>query len=133
MLRLLILYLLRKKVICNCTIELLFKELKDVYHIDRIESANPNVVKCLLWVAILTLICSRRILRLIKNVNPKNAYLYTHLRWAKVFAENADRLLREVLESMDLKLDMITLFDIWIGHGYDPNINRKRLMDTWIA
>ncbi len=114
-------------------VELLFKELKDVYHIDQIESANPNVVKCLIWVAILTLMCSRRILRLIKNVNPKNAYLYTHLRWAKVFTENADRLLKEVLESMDLKADMITLFDIWMGQGRDPNINRKRLMDSWIA
>jgi IS4 transposase len=114
-------------------VELLFKELKNVYHIDQIESANPNVVKCLVWVAILTLICSRRILRLVKNANPKNAYLYTHLRWAKVFTENADRLLKEVLDSMGLKLDMITLFDIWIGQGHDPNINRKRLMDTWIA
>lgn len=114
-------------------VELLFKELKDVYHIDQIESANPNVVKCLIWVAILTLMCSRRILRLIKNVNPENAYRYTHLRWAKVFTENADRLLREVLESMNLKLDMITLFDIWIGQGCDPNINRKRLMGSWIA
>jgi len=114
-------------------VELLFKELKDVYHIDHIESANPDVVKCLIWVAILTLISSRRILRLIKNVNPKNAYRYTHLRWAKVFTENADRLLREVLESMDLKLDMLTLFDIWIGQGCDPNISRERLMDSWIA
>jgi IS4 transposase len=74
-------------------IELVFKELKNVYHIDNIESANPNVVKCLIWVAILTLICSRKILRLVKNINPKNAHLYTHLRWAKVFTENADRLL----------------------------------------
>jgi putative transposase len=114
-------------------VELLFKELKDVYHIDQIESENPNVIKCLIWVAILTLMCSRRILRLIKNVNPENAYRYTHLRWAKVFTENADRLLREVLDSMGLKLDMLTLFDIWIGQGCDPNINRKRLMDSWIA
>lgn len=114
-------------------VELLFKELKDVYHIDHIESANPNVVKCLIWVAILTLMCSRRILRLIKSVNPENAYQYTHLRWAKVFTENADRLLREVLDSMGLKLDMIILYDIWIGQGRDPNINRERLMDTWIA
>jgi len=114
-------------------VELLFKELKDVYHIDHIESANPNVVKCLIWVAILTLMCSRRILRLIKNFNPEIAYQYTHLRWAKVFTENADRLLKEVLDSMGLKLDMITLFDIWIGQGRDPNINRERLMDSWIA
>ena len=114
-------------------IELLFKELKDVYHIDQIQSANTNVVKCLIWVAILTLMCSRRILRLIKSVNPDNAYRYTHLRWAKVFNENAYRFLKEVLESMDLKLDMMTLFDICIGQGIDPNINRDRMMDPWMA
>jgi len=77
--------------------------------------------------------CSRKILRLVKNVDPKKAHLYTHLQWAKVFTENADRLLKEVLESMGLKLDMLTLFDIFIGQGNDPNKNRKRLMDTWIA
>ena len=77
--------------------------------------------------------CSRKILRLVKNVDPTKAHLYTHLRWAKVFTENADRLLKEVLESMGLKLDMLTLFDIFIGQGNDPNKNRKRLMDTWIA
>jgi hypothetical protein len=107
--------------------------LKNVYHIDHIESANPNVVKCLIWVAILTLICSRQILILVKNINLKNAYLYTHLRWANVFTENADRVLKEVLDSIGLKLDMLTLFDIFIGQGNDSNINRKRLMDTWIA
>jgi hypothetical protein len=47
--------------------------------------------------------------------------------------ENADRLPREVLDSMGLKLDMLTLFDIWIGQGCDLNINRKRLMDSWMA
>jgi IS4 transposase len=114
-------------------IELVFKELKNEYRLDEIQSANPNVVKCLIWVSILTFICSREILRLAKNHDPKTAHLYTHLHWAKVFTENADRLLKEVLESMDLKLDMITLYTIWIGQGRNPNINRKRLMDPWIA
>lgn len=114
-------------------IELVFKELKDVYHLDQIQSANPNVVKCLVWVSILTFICSRQILRLIKKHNPGNAHLYTHLHWAKAFTENADRLLKEILESMDLELDMITYFSIMMGQGRNPNINRKRLMDPWIA
>lgn len=114
-------------------IELVFKELKDVYHLDQIQSANPNVVKCLIWVSILTFICSRQILRLIKKHNPGNAHLYTHLHWAKAFTENADRLLKEILESMDLELDMITYFSIMMGQGRNPNINRKRLMDPWIT
>ena len=114
-------------------IELIFKELKSHYRMDQIPSANPEVVKCLIWVAILTLMCSRRILRLIRNANPENANRYTPLRWAKVFTEQADRLLTEVLECMGLKLDMLTLYTIYLGQGRDPNVNRERLMERWVT
>jgi putative transposase len=114
-------------------IELIFKELKSYYRMDQIPSANPNIVKCLIWIAILTLMCSRRILRLIRNANPENANRYTHLRWAKVFTEQADRLLTEVVECMGLKLDMLTLYDIYLGQGCDPNVERERLMERWVT
>ena len=64
-------------------------------------------MKCLIWIAILTLMCSRGIPRLIQNANPENANRYTHLRWAKVFTEQAERLLTEVLECVGLKLEPI--------------------------
>jgi len=114
-------------------IELVFKELKSHYRMDQIPSANPEIVKCLIWIAILTLMCSRRILRLIRNANPENANRYTPLRWAKVFSEQADRLLTEVLECMGLKLDMLTLYDIYLGQGCDPNVERERLMERWVT
>ena len=114
-------------------IELIFKELKSHYCMDLIPSANPETVKCLIWIAILTLMCSRRILRLIQNANPENANRYTSLRWAKVFTEQADRLLTEVLECVGLKLDMLTLYSIYLGQGCDPNVKRERLMDRWIT
>ena len=114
-------------------IELIFKELKSNYRMDQIPSANPNIVKCLIWVAILTLMCSRRILQLIRNANPENANRYTHLRWAKVFTQQADRLLTEVVECMGLKLDMLTIYDIYLGQGCDPNVKRERLMERWVT
>jgi len=114
-------------------IELIFKELKNIYHIDEIPSANPYVVKCLIWASILTIICSRRILKLIKAMNPKDAYRYTHLRWAKVFIANAGRILRAILESMGYYIDKADLLNILTEHGRDPNIKRERLMDAWIA
>lgn len=114
-------------------IELIFKELKSHYRMDQIQSANPDIVRCLIWVAILTLMCSRRILRLIRNANPENANRYTHLRWAKVFTEQADRLLTEVVECMGLKLDMLTLYNIYLGQGCDPNVKRERLMERWVT
>ena len=114
-------------------IELVFKELKSYYQMDKIPCGKPEIVECLIWVAILTLMCSRRILRLIRNANPEKADRYTPLRWAKVFTEQADRLLTEVLECMGLKLDMLTLYDIYIGHGCDPNVKRERLMERWVS
>ena len=110
-----------------------FLQLKSHYRMDPITSANPEPVKCLIWVAILTLMCSRMILRLIQNANPENAHRYTSLRWAKVFTEQADRLLTEVLECVGLKLDMLTLYNIYLGQGCDPNVKRERLMDRWIT
>ncbi|MFQ6055466.1 MAG: IS4 family transposase, partial [Methanosarcinales archaeon] len=100
-------------------IEMIFKELKSHYRMDQIQSANPHIVESMLWVSTLTLMCSRRILQLIRNAAPEKANRYTHLRWAKIFTENAHRLLKEVLECMDIHLDMLTLFNIYLYHGCD--------------
>jgi len=48
--------------------------------------------------------------RAAQNANPENVNRYTSLCWAKVFTEQADRLLTEVLECVGLKLDMLTLY-----------------------
>ena len=62
-----------------------------------------------------------------------NANRYTHLRWAKVFTEQADRLLTEILECVGLKLDILTLYNIYLCQGCEPNVKRKRLMDRWVT
>ena len=95
----------------------------------EIQSANPNVVKCLVWVSILTLICSRQMLRFMRSLDKKNAHLYTHLQWAKAFTEGSHRIMEEVLKSMNIELDMITYLQIVMGQGKTPNINRERMMD----
>ncbi len=87
----------------------------------------------MIWIAILTLMYSRGILRLLRNANPENANRYTQLRWAKVFSEQADRLLTEVVECMGLKLDMLTIYDIYLGQECDPNVKRERLMERWVT
>jgi len=114
-------------------IEMVFKELKSYYRMDQINSKNTDIIKSLVWVSILTLICSRRVLQLIRNVDPEKANRYTHLRWAKVFGEHAHQLLKEVLESMGMHLDMLVLYDVYLNHGCDPNIKRERLMEGWVA
>ncbi len=114
-------------------IEMVFKELKSYYRMDQIQSKKPPIVESLVWTAILTLMCSRRILQLVRNANPERANRYTHLRWAKIFGKNAERLLDEVLEFMGLRQGVVKLFDIYSNHGCDPNIKRERLMEGWVA
>ncbi len=48
--------------------------------LDQIQTRNPNVVKCLVWVSILTLIRSRQMPRFMRSLDRKNAHLYTHLQ-----------------------------------------------------
>ncbi len=37
------------------------------------------------------------------------------------------------VKSAGLEMDMITYFHITTGQGLNPNTNRERLMDPWIA
>ena len=50
---------------------------------------------------------NRPLWRLFRQQAEKNANQYTHLRWTKVFTEQADRLLTAVLECVGLKLEPI--------------------------
>ncbi len=41
-------------------IEMVFKELKSYCRMDQINSKNTDIIKSLVWVSILTLMCSRK-------------------------------------------------------------------------
>lgn len=46
---------------CRWEVELVFKELKSEYALDRVNTANRHVVEALLWASILTMVVSRRL------------------------------------------------------------------------
>jgi putative transposase len=114
-------------------IELIFKELKSRYAIDVIPTSKPEIVEALIWIGILTLIISRRVYSIVYSSNLENAPRYTHLRWATVFAEKSHRLLDAVLDYADIEATLMELFEVYQSQALDPNVNRKRLMDTWRA
>ena len=60
--------------------KLIFKELESHYRMDLIPGANPEPVKCMIWIAILTLMYSRKILRLIQNANCSLCTTFTPAR-----------------------------------------------------
>ena len=114
-------------------IELTFKELKSRYRLDLIPSAKPEVVEAFIWIGILTLLCSRRIFIMVRSVNPEKASRFTHLRWANTFAEHAYRLMSAMIESNDIEFSIWTLMDVYQSQAIDPNVNRERLMEDWVA
>ena len=114
-------------------IELIFKELKSKYGIDILPTSNPEIVKALLWVGILTLLVSRKIYLLICGNNLDKAVRYTHLRWGTIFAEKSSRLMDLVLNYVGLHPSLMELYKVYESQALDPNVNRKRLTDVWRA
>jgi len=104
-------------------IELIFKELKSRYGLDILPTSNPQVVKALLWVGILTLIVSRRVYLLVFSANIEKAPRYTHLRWATIFAEKSHRLLDAVLDYADIDASLMDLFEVYQSQALDPNVS----------
>jgi len=51
-------------------VEILFKELKSKYALDVVPTANQQVIEAFIWIAILTLLISRRIYTIIRRLNP---------------------------------------------------------------
>ena len=114
-------------------IELIFKELKSRYGIDILPTSNPEIVKALIWVGMLTLLVSRKVYWLICSNNLENAVRYTHLRWATLFAEKSSRLMDRVLDHAGLHPDLMEFFEVFESQALDPNVNRNRLTDVWRA
>jgi len=108
-------------------IELMFKELKSKYALDVINTKNPQIIEALIWVAILTLLISRRIYTLVRRRNAgKKLVRFTQLRWSIIFAENASDQLTAVLNYAGIQRDFNTLADVYNSQALDPHVNRGR-------
>ncbi len=49
----------------------MFKELNSKYELDVVPATNPQVIEAFFWIAILTLLISRRIYIIILGLNPR--------------------------------------------------------------
>jgi putative transposase len=119
-------------------IEMIFKELKSRYSLDAITSANPNVVEGLIWVAILTLLVSRRLFNVLRASAPiEHSVRYTPLRWATTFVENATLLEISLLGYFGFEEPyengLKKLAWIYEIHSFDPHAKRHRLPEGWYS
>jgi IS4 transposase len=115
-------------------IEILFKELKSKYALDVVPTTNPQVIEAFIWIAILTLLISRRIYTMIRRLNPKaNMVRFTQLRWSNIYSESASRILNAVLQFLGLDTSLITSFKISMSEALDPHVNRRHFTEEWWA
>jgi IS4 transposase len=115
-------------------IEILFKELKSKYALDVVSTTNPQVIEAFIWIAILTLLISRRIYTMIRRLNPRaNMVRFTQLRWSNIYSESASRILNAVLQFLGLDISLITSFKISMSEALDPHVNRRHFTEEWWA
>jgi putative transposase len=115
-------------------IEILFKELKSKYALDVVPTTNPQVIEAFIWIAILTLLISRRIYTIIRRLNPRaNMVRFTQLRWSNIYSESASRILNAVLLYLGLDTSLITSFKIGMSEALDPHVNRRHFTEEWWA
>jgi len=115
-------------------IELVFKELKSRYALDVVNTTNPNIVEAYIWIAILTLLVSRRIYNIVRSINgDKLKVRYTQLRWSTIFTENASDQLKLVLQYCGIELSLDTIIDVYSSQALDPHVKRQRFTSEWWA
>ena len=115
-------------------IELLFKELKNKYAFDVLKTKNEQIIEALIWTGILTLIVSRRLHGLFRELNPDQPIArFTQLRWSIVFAENASDILTEILKLNGITRTFEIMLAVSSSKALDPHVNRERFKSEWWA
>ena len=115
-------------------IELMFKELKSRYALDALDTKNPQIIEALIWVAILTLLVSRRTHFNVRKIHPeKNIVRFTQLRWSIIFSENADVQLTLILRYLGITRTWETIAGVYDSQALDPHVNRERFRAEWWA
>src|SRR5487761_1914487 len=111
-------------------VELLFKELKSHYRLEDMPSRKREVVEALLYAAMLTLLCSRALLALLRQKQPEHADRFTNQRAATVFAAMAHDLLRLLVRpprehaGLEAELSQLLLYEALDPHRDRPSLLR---------
>ena len=82
---------------CRWVVETLFRELKTQYELDEFDTSDPDVVKILLYAALLSLLVSRELLDLVTE-QADDEIVFPPERWAATFRSHAQLILHELGE-----------------------------------
>lgn len=103
-------------------VELLFKALSTHGHIRHMPSSSQPVVECLVGAAILAVLTSQAVYRLVRAAVDATRAMPL-LRWAAIFARHAATLLRLVIRPAPRRDSQ--LMALLIREAPDPNVHRK--------
>ncbi|WP_254533450.1 IS4 family transposase [Natrinema gelatinilyticum] len=78
-------------------VELLFRELKSLYGLEKFQTSDPAIVELLVVAALLTLVVSRALLGIFQELFPET--VFPRERWARTFRSLAQLILEELAQS----------------------------------
>jgi putative transposase len=120
------------------SVELLFKEAKGSFHLDRVATGNRYVAESLIWTSWLALLVSRRAHNvLLEHVPPEERFRYPPLRWSRVFRNESREFLAPLLQRLRRRKVVPEPIDELVGRldvrARDPNITRERFREGWFG
>jgi IS4 transposase len=121
---------------CRWSVELLFKEAKGSFHLDRVATGNRYVAESLIWTSWLALLVSRRGHSvLLEHVPTEERFRYPPLRWSRVFRDESRGFLPPLLRRLKKRRVVPDPIDEMVGRldvrARDPNITRERFRKGW--
>ncbi len=121
---------------CRWEIELVFKELKSQYALDRVNTTNRSVAEALIWASLLTLVVSRRLHSEIRSRLPEDGRArYPPIRWGIAFREQSGKILELLLARLKKRhVDPEPLLELartLMARALDPNAGRERFRAEW--
>ena len=120
------------------SVELLFKEAKGLFHLDRVATGNRSVAESLIWTSWLALLVSRRGHNLLlEHKPPEERFRYPPLRWSRVFRDESREFLTPLLRRTGRRKVIPEPIDELVGRlevrARDPNITRERFREGWFG
>jgi len=121
---------------CRWEIELVFKELKGEYALDRVNTSKREVVEALLWASLLTMVVSRRLHTAVRErIKPEYRTRYTPIRWARAFREQSGRILDTLMDRLHRKRvppePLLEIARALLARAIDPNAGRRRFREVY--
>lgn len=123
---------------CRWSVELLFKEAKGSFHLDRVATGNRYAAESLIWTSWLALLVSRRGHSvLLEHMPPEERFRYPPIRWSRVFRDECREFLSPLLKRLGKRKVIPDPIDEMVGRldvrARDPNITRERFREGWFG